>query len=135
MPRNKHKSAREMRRLQARKDAHELRMMEASPLERKQAALFRNGITHADVQRETKAAFNHGKRVTEDFVFHTVYAAIVITMVEKHGWSQEDVAQLLRDIDSQVVLCIEDQDLTKEAYEKTGISINWDEPVDRIQEE
>ena len=128
------KSLREMRRLQARRDAQLLRQMEASPVERQKAALFRNGITFKDVENEKKAAFADGKKQAEEFSFHVIYAAILITMVEKHGWSSEDASDLLREVDKQVVLCVEDLDLTNEAYEKTGLKLEWQDPIERIQE-
>ncbi len=128
------KSLREMRRMQARKDAHLVRMMEASPVERQKAALFRNGITFKDVETEKKAAFSEGRKLAEEFSFHTIYAAVLITMVEHHGWDPDAAADLLREIDKQVVLCVEDQDLANEAFEKTGIHLQWDDPIERIQE-
>ena len=128
------KSLREMRRAQAREDARLVRQMEASPAERQRAALFRNGITFKDVENEKRAAFAEGKKMAEEFVFHTVYAAILITMVEKHEWSPDDAADLLREIDKQVVLCVEDRELANEAYEKTGLQLDWEDPIERIQE-
>lgn len=128
------KSLREMRRAQARKDLRLVRQMEASPIERQKAALFRNGITFKDVENEKRAAFAEGKKLTEEFVFHTVYAAILITMVENHGWEPDVAADLLREIDKQVVLCVEDQELVNEAFEKTGLRLQWEDPIERIQE-
>jgi len=128
------KSFREMKRLQARRDAHYLRQMEATSFERQMAALFRNGITTDDVTREKKAAFTEGQHMAEKFTFQVIYAAILITMVEKHEWDSDAVVDLLKEIDHQVVLCVEDVELAREAYEKTGISLNWDDPFERIQE-
>ncbi len=128
------KSLREMRRAQARKDLRLVRQMEASPIERQKAALFRNGITFKDVENEKRAAFADGKKLAEEFVFHTVYASILITMVENHGWEPDAAADLLREIDKQVVLCVEDQELVNEAFEKTGLRLQWDDPIERIQE-
>jgi len=128
------KSLREMRRQKARKDAHYLRMMEASPIEQKQAALFRNGITHEDMKRETKKAFDAGRHVTEQFLFHVIYAATLITLCDKHGWDSNDAVKLLKEIDHQVALCVDDVDMADEAYEKTGVEFKWSDPLERIQE-
>ena len=127
-------SLRQLRRQKQRMDAQFARRMDASSQELKMAALYKNGITVADLERERKAGLMDGKKITEDFCFHTIYAAILITMCEKHGWNADDAADLLKEIDQQVVVCIEDKELVNEAFEKTGIQLEWTDPVERIKE-
>jgi hypothetical protein len=38
----------------------------------------------------------------------------------------------LIEIDKQTVLCVEDADIVAEAYEKTGVQLNWEDAVERI---
>lgn len=125
---------RQQRRAKARNDKKFLMEVAATSTERKQAMLFRNGITLDDLQDAHKDGWTQGKEDTEQFCFHVIYAAILITMCEKHGWDADDAADLLKEIDRQVVTCIEDQEIVDEAYEKTGIQLSWTDPLERVQE-
>lgn len=124
-------SLRKMRRQQARQNAALVREMEASPLVAQKAALFRNGVTAADLETEYKKGFMDAKKEVEEFCFHTIYAAILIALMDR-GMEQDEAVETLRAIDRQVVVCIDDQDIIKEAYEKTGVELNWNDPVERI---
>lgn len=124
-------SLRKMRRQQARQNAALVREMKDSPMMVQKAALFRNGVTLADLEAEYKRGFAAARADVEKFCFHTIYAAVLITLRES-GMSQQQAVETLRAIDRQVVACIDDEDITKEAYEKTGIELNWDDPIDRI---
>lgn len=131
---NRAKSSREMRRHQARVEArYAIETQNLSAIEKKNA-LFRNGITIADLEREYKKGAEDGRKIAEDFAFHTIYAAFLITMIDHHGMDMDEAVNLLREIDNQVVLCVEDEDLITEAYEKTGVQINWTDALERIEE-
>ena len=123
----------EQRRAKARMDAKYLREVAATPYQQKQAMLFRNGITDKDLKKSWERGWKDGKEQVEQFCFHTIYAAILITMCEKYGWKNDDAADLLREIDRQVVACIEDQEIVDEAYEKTGVKLEWKDPLERVQ--
>ncbi len=124
---------REQRRAKARRDAQYLREIAATSLQQKEAMLFRNGITDKDLKESWERGWKDGKEQVEQFCFHVIYAAILITMCEKHGWSGDDAADLLREIDKQVVICVEDQEIVDEAYEKTGVKLEWKDPLERVQ--
>lgn len=127
------KSSREIRRQKERQDRKLLMEMELAPADRIKAALYRNGITVDDVKKEYERGFRDGRKISEDFAFHAVYAAFLITMIDRHGMEQDEAIALLREMDNQVVLCIEDQELMDEAYERTGVEINWSDSLERIQ--
>ena len=127
------KSSREIRRQKERQDRKLLMEMELAPADRIKAALYRNGITVDDVKKEYERGFKDGRKISEDFAFHAVYAAFLITMIDHHDMEQDEAIALLREMDNQVVLCIEDQELMDEAYERTGVEINWSDSLERIQ--
>lgn len=124
---------REQRRAKARRDAKFLREVAATSQQQKEAMLFRNGITLDDLEKKYQDGLMEGKELTEQFCFHVIYAAILITMVERHGWNADDVADLLKEIDRQVVICVEDEEIAEEAYEKTGVKLEWADPLERVQ--
>lgn len=127
------KSSRELRRQQERQDRKTLMEMSVTPNEKLKAALFRNGITAEDLKREREKGAEAGRKFAENFCFHTIYAAFLITMVEHHGMDPDKAVELLIEMDRQTVLCVEDQELVDEAYEKTGIKLNWDNAIERIE--
>lgn len=126
------KSSREIRRQRDRENRKALMEMELTPADRLKAAFYRNGITLDDMKKEYERGFKDGRKISEDFAFHAVYAAFLITMIDRHGMEQDEAIALLREMDNQVVLCIEDQELMNEAYEKTGVEINWSDSLERI---
>ena len=126
-------ASRQLRRQQMRQEARYAAQMQAASSNAQKAALFRNGITFADVEKEYKRGWDDGKKTAEEFAFHAIYAAVLLVMTENHGWEPDDAADLLREIDHEVVLCVEDADLAKEAYRKTGVELKWDDPLERVQ--
>ena len=109
--------------------------MQTTPIEQLKAAFYRNGITEKDVEAAYRKGAEEGRKFAEDFCFHTIYAAFLIVMIEKNGMNPDDAAKLLIEIDKQTVLCVEDTEIADEAYRKTGIKIDWDEPLERITRE
>lgn len=126
------KSSREMRRQKQRENRNALAEISLTPEEELRLKFFRNGITEKDVQKAYEDGLKEGRKFAEDFAFHTIYAAFLITMIDKHGMDADKAVDLLIEIDRQTVICVEDTDLVKEAYEKTGIELSWTDAIERI---
>ena len=126
------KSSREMRRQKQRENRNVLAEISLTPEEELRLKFFRNGITEKDVQKAYEDGLKEGRKFAEDFAFHTIYAAFLITMIDKHGMNADKAVDLLIEIDRQTVICVEDNDLVKEAYEKTGIELSWTDAIERI---
>ena len=126
------KSSREMRRQKQRENRNMLAKISLTPEEELRLKFFRNGITEKDVQKAYEKGAQEGRKFAEDFAFHTIYAAFLITMIDKHGMDADEAVDLLIEIDRQTVLCVEDTDLVEEAYEKTGIELSWTDAIERI---
>ena len=126
------KSSREIRRAKVRADRKALMEIPLTPVERLRAQFYRNGITEADVQKAYEQGTQEGRKFAEDFAFHAIYAAFLITMIDKHGMDMDEAVDLLIEIDKQTVICVADTDLVEEAYEKTGVQLNWEDAVGRI---
>ena len=129
------KTARELRRQKERNDRKILLEMNCTPVEKLQAAFYRNGITLDDLKQEYLRGAKEGRKLAEDYAFQTIYAAFLITMIDRHGMSQDEAVDLLIEIDHQTVACVENSELIEEAYRKTGIKLNWDEAIERIERE
>ena len=126
------KSSREMRRQKQRENRNILAKISLTPEEELRLKFFRNGITEKDVQKAYEKGAQEGRKFAEDFAFHTIYAAFLITMIDHHGMDADEAVDLLVEIDRQTVLCVEDTDLVEEAYEKTGIELSWTDAIERI---
>ena len=126
------KTSREMRRQQQRADRKALLEIPLTPEEELRLKFFRNGITEKDVQKAYEDGLKEGRKFAEDFAFHTIYAAFLITMIDKHGMDADEAVDMLIEMDRQTVLCVEDTDLVKEAYEKTGIELSWTDAIERV---
>jgi hypothetical protein len=127
------KSSREIRRQKQRQDRNTLAEIRLTPQEELRLKFFRNGITEKDVQKAYEEGLKEGRKFAEDFAFHTIYAAFIITMIDKHGMDADEAVDLLIEMDHQVVVCVEDSELADEAYEKTGVELHWDDAIGRIE--
>lgn len=127
------KSSREIRRAKQRQDRNTLAEIRLTPQEELRLKYFRNGITEKDVQKAYEDGTKDGRRFAENFAFHAIYAAFLITMVDHHGMDADQAVDMLIEMDRQVILCAEDQELADEAYEKTGVELHWDDAVGRIE--
>ena len=126
------KSSREIRRQREREKRNVLADIRLTPQEELKLKFYRNGITEKDVQKAYEQGAADGRKFAEDFAFHTIYAAFLITMIDKHGMDADDAVDLLIEMDKQTVLCVEDSELVDEAYEKTGIELDWTDAIERI---
>ena len=127
------KSSREIRRQKQRQDRNTLAEIRLTPQEELRLKFFRNGITEKDVQKAYEKGTQEGRKFAEDFAFHTIYAAFLITMIDKHGMDADEAVDLLIEMDHQVIVCVEDQELADEAYKKTGVELHWDDAIGRIE--
>ena len=127
------KSSREMRRQKQRENRNVLAEISLTPEEELRLKFFRNGITEKDVQKAYEDGTNEGRRFAENFAFHAIYAAFLITMIDHHGIDADKAVDMLIEMDRQVILCAEDQELADEAYEKTGVELHWEDAVGRIE--
>ena len=127
------KSSREIRRAKQRQDRNTLAEIRLTPQEELRLKYFRNGITEKDVQKAYEDGTKEGRRFAENFAFHAIYAAFLITMIDHHGMDADKAVDMLIEMDRQVILCAEDQELADEAYEKTGVELHWEDAVGRIE--
>ncbi len=126
------KSSREIRRQREREKRNVLADIRLTPQEELKLKFYRNGITEKDVQKAYEQGAADGRKFAEDFAFHTIYAAFLITMIDKHGMDADEAVDLLIEMDKQTVLCVEDSELVDEAYEKTGVELDWTDAIERI---
>ena len=126
-------SLRKLRRAQERRDAAYAKDMQSRSDAERMRVLYKNGITAKDVDDAFREGWDGAKKEVEEFCFHTIYAAILIELVEGLGLDPDKAREVLKAIDKKVVLCVEDKDLMNEAYERADTLFVWDDPIERVK--
>lgn len=100
----------------------------------RKAALVRNGITPEDVQREYDKGRDEGFSAGVTATGKLTYAAIGIALHDLHGFGHKRILRVLQEVDKHVQLDFSSLDAAEELLEKTGIRLNWGDPIERVQE-
>ena len=100
----------------------------------KKAALIRNGITPEDLQREYQSGHDEGFSAGVTATGKLTYAAIGIALHDLHGFGHKRILRVLQEVDQHVQMDFSSLDAAEELLEKTGIRLNWNDPIERVQE-
>ena len=100
----------------------------------RKAALIRNGITPEDVQREYDKGRDEGFSAGVAATGKLTYAAIGIALHDLHGFGHKRILRVLQEVDRHVQMDFSSLDAAEELLEKTGIRLNWSDPIERVQE-
>lgn len=97
---------------------------------------YPNPNIHAAV---TNAVMNKRNRdeailATAGPMLETVYAAVILLMVEEYGFDHDQCLNLLTKLEDKTLYCFDHKDIVNEAFDKIGIRINFNAGLDRIEE-
>lgn len=81
-----------------------------------------------------KQARDEAILATSGPMLKAVYASVILLMTEEYGFTHEQCIDLLTKLEDKTLLCLNDEEIVEEAFEKTGIRINFAAGVDRIEE-
>lgn len=109
-----------------------VKSFERMTTEERTIAMARHGITKEDLQKSYDMGFNSGDRFGREVMGHTVYAAILLVLKEK-GFSEDELYDTLMAIDHQTIICFDSKEIADEAFESTGLQLEWDEAVNRVR--
>lgn len=102
--------------------------------EAKTAALLRNGITVKDLEDNHRIGFEEGFSQAVKVTTGLTYAAIGIALHDIYKSDSEDIMRVLREVDRHVCNDISSLDAAEELLRKTGIQLDFDDPIERVQE-
>lgn len=102
--------------------------------EQKVKALLKNGITPEDLEEEYKKGFDAGFRAAAPATFKSIYAAVCMALHDLHGFGHDRCAKVLMAVDDHVANTLTSVELIEEAWKKTGLYLNFEEPFDRIED-
>lgn len=120
---------RAMRRKQVREQMHEwVRMGKAEQVQR----LTQNGISQKDLDECYDKGHKDGFKVGTDKTLRTVYAGVVLELLES-GNTEEEAISFLRNLDERLIRSIDAGEDIEEVFEKTGVRLMLKEDFDRIE--
>lgn len=98
------------------------------------AKLERNGITIADLEKAGNDGFAKGYEVASFDTIKACYAAICLALEEIHGFKRKRCARVLRAVDNAILYRLTGDDLIQQVWEEIGLNINFNDPLERIEE-
>lgn len=97
-------------------------------------ALYKNGITLADVEKASKDSYVTGFHEGGRLAYRCALCALALASKTVYGFGKKRAARLMHEFDREILLCINDETMREDVWSKLGIEINWDDPLDRIEE-
>ena len=82
---------------------------------------------------EHKKARDEAALLASGPVLKAIYAGMISVLSEDYGFDKELCYDVLNKVDEKAALCLESEDLVKEAFEKTGIQIRLGDAFYRIE--
>lgn len=99
-------------------------------LEERKAQLFKNGITKDHLEKEYAAGYKSG----ENQAIQAVYCALMLAANEEFGFGANRVLKLVKATDKKLLGAIDSAELIQEVYDRFKIEMDFDAPIDRVQE-
>lgn len=96
-------------------------------------ALGSGGITVDDLQREYDRGREDGFRQAGLNAIHCCYAGMVLALHDTYGFGKKRCYRVLKACDQKVAYVLGYPELADEVMEKVGISIDFADPLERIQ--
>ena len=102
--------------------------------EAKRARMVQNGITPEDLKANYDIGYDEGSSAAVRTVGSLTYTAIAIALKDVHGFGKKRILRIIREVDRHVQMDFSSIDAAEELLEKTGIRLNWNDPIERVQE-
>lgn len=102
--------------------------------EQKLEQLFQRGISLEDLKHEYEYGFDTGFSQAAPSTFKTCYAATVLALHELYGFGRRRCQKVLRLVDHYTMEYLTSMDAIEDVWKKIGLQLEFDEPLDRIQE-
>lgn len=126
---------RQQRRKVERQNRKHKRPLAGMTQEQKAQSLIQHGITLEDLDKAYKDGMR--KAMEGNGVISTMkvcYAAAALVLHEDLGFGRKRICKFLRAMDEKVLYNLSSQEIIDQVYEKAGVTMYWDEPFDRVEE-
>ena len=102
--------------------------------EQKLERIFQQGISLEDLKREYQYGYEDGHAAASPTTFKTCYAAAILALHELLGFGRKRCQRVLRRMDEMVMEYLGSQEIIDAVWDKIGLKLDFNEPLDRIQE-
>ena len=102
--------------------------------EQRIAELVKNGITADDLDREWEAGYKEGFNQASPSIVKTIYAAIALAANNVYGFGRKRTKRLLKAVDDLVVDSLTSAEIVEEVWNKIGLKLDFDDPMELIKE-
>lgn len=96
--------------------------------------LERNGITIKHLEENYTNGYKNGVNDSTSLVSRAAYAAAILALKSQFRFGKKRILRFLTAMDENLLYCIDRQDLIDEAWQKTGLKLVEDDPLERIQD-
>jgi len=96
-------------------------------------ALEKNGITVDDLEKEFERGRTEGFRQAGMEIVQSCYAGICIALHDEFGFGERRCYRALKACDEKIIWVLHHSELAAELLEKTGLTLDWEDPVERVQ--
>lgn len=66
-------------------------------------------------------------------IVKAIYAGVISVLSENYGFTGEQCLDVLTRLDEKAALCMDSEEMTEEAFQKTGIRVRLDNMVERVE--
>lgn len=101
--------------------------------QQRMAGLVQNGITPKDLEDEFHRGREIGFKEASLPILKSCYAGICIALHDEFGFGESRCFRAIKAVDEKIVWALNHQELVEEVLQKTGLSLQLDEPFERVQ--
>lgn len=101
--------------------------------QQRMAGLVQNGITPKDLKEEFQRGREIGFKEAAEPIIKSCYAGICIALHDEFGFGESRCFRAIKAIDGKIIWALNHQELVEETLEKTGLTLQLDEPFERVQ--
>ena len=96
--------------------------------------IAQHGITPKDLQKAVDKAWKDGYTKASDGLVKGLYAAMMLSLHELHGFGHKRLARVLRKADDYLITVIDSQELIDKVWDDMEIEFRINEGIERIRE-
>lgn len=97
------------------------------------AGLIQNGITPRDLEEEFQKGRETGFKEAALPIIKSCYAGICLALHDEFGFGENRCYRAVKAVDEKIIWALNHQELVDEVLEKTGLTLQLDEPFERVQ--
>lgn len=95
--------------------------------------IARNGITVEDVDNAWASGREEGFRQAGETIVKCCYAGIILALHDEFGFDEDQCFKAIKAVDERTIYALNHSEMVEEVLEKTGLQLELDDPLERVQ--